>query len=99
MIERKYARAVILAIFAGLAAVGAQAANDLFQKDGANSRNGFLPATDPTYVKECGACHFRLLARASAGALVGAAPEPPWRSTSARASCCPNRRASRSVAT
>jgi hypothetical protein len=58
MIQRKYARAVILALLAGLAAGRAPAANDLFQKDGAASRNGFLPATDPVYVKECGACHF-----------------------------------------
>jgi hypothetical protein len=56
MIERTYA--VVLAMLAGLAAGSAQAANDLFQKDDANPRNGFLVATDPTYVKECGACHF-----------------------------------------
>jgi hypothetical protein len=58
MIERKNARAVILVLLTGLAAVHAMAANDLFQKDGAASRNGFLAATDPTYMKECGACHF-----------------------------------------
>src|SRR5947199_243690 len=58
MIERKYPRAAILALIAGLATGAARAANDLFQKDDANPRNGFLPAADPTYVKECGACHF-----------------------------------------
>jgi hypothetical protein len=36
----------------------AQAADDLFQKTGADSLNGFLAATDPLYVKECGGCHF-----------------------------------------
>lgn len=43
----------------GLLALPALAANDLFQKNGPNdTRNGFLAASDPVYVKECGSCHF-----------------------------------------
>jgi hypothetical protein len=41
-----------------LAALPAGAANELFFKENPGSMNGFLAATDPTYVKECGACHF-----------------------------------------
>jgi hypothetical protein len=36
----------------------AHAANDRFFKDKPGSMNGFLAATDPVYVKECGSCHF-----------------------------------------
>lgn len=36
----------------------AAAANDVFFKDTPGSLNGFLAATDPTYLKECGSCHF-----------------------------------------
>lgn len=50
-------RRYLAALGAGIA-LQAGAANDLFQKDGPNSLNGFLAATDATYVKECGACHF-----------------------------------------
>jgi hypothetical protein len=41
-----------------LMASGAHAANDRFWKDKPGSMNGFLAATDPVYVKECGSCHF-----------------------------------------
>jgi hypothetical protein len=41
-----------------LLASGAHAANDRFWKDKPGSMHGFLAATDPTYVKECGSCHF-----------------------------------------
>ena len=47
-----------LALAASCAMFGAEAANDLFHKRSADSRNGFLAATDATYVKECGSCHF-----------------------------------------
>jgi hypothetical protein len=40
------------------AALHAHAADDRFWKDKPGSTNGFLAATDPLYVKECGACHF-----------------------------------------
>ena len=36
----------------------ATAANDRFFKEKPGSTNGFLAATDATYVKECGSCHF-----------------------------------------
>jgi hypothetical protein len=41
-----------------LLATFAHAADDRFVKDSPGSMNGFLAAKDPTYVKECGACHF-----------------------------------------
>lgn len=43
------------AVFATLSAGAAQ---ELFFKENAESRNGFLAARDETYVKECGSCHF-----------------------------------------
>ena len=58
MNRRTIARAAALTVFTALATGSALAANDLFQKDSANPRNGFLQATDPIYMKECGACHF-----------------------------------------
>jgi hypothetical protein len=39
-------------------ACSANAADTLFYKDGPSSMRGFQPATDPTYLKECGSCHF-----------------------------------------
>jgi hypothetical protein len=50
----------ILALFTTcfLVALNAHAANDRFFKDKPGSMNGFLAATDPEYVKECGSCHF-----------------------------------------
>ena len=39
-------------------AAPAFAANDLFYKEVPGSMNGFLPAKDPLYVRECGSCHF-----------------------------------------
>jgi hypothetical protein len=41
-----------------LASGAALAANDGFYKDTPDSKRGFLAATDPLYVKECGSCHF-----------------------------------------
>jgi hypothetical protein len=49
---------VFLSLALALAAFPACAANDLFFKDRPGSMNGFLAATDPTYLKECGSCHF-----------------------------------------
>ena len=43
---------------AALAAAGADAADDRFWKDKPGSTHGFLAASDPLYVKECGSCHF-----------------------------------------
>lgn len=40
------------------ASIPALAANDRFWKEAPGSVNGFLPAKDPLYVKECGSCHF-----------------------------------------
>jgi hypothetical protein len=48
----------LLCLALSAACLSAGAANDLFFKEKPGSMNGFLPATDPTYVKECGACHF-----------------------------------------
>lgn len=48
----------LFAIGAGMACLAAQAANDRFYKERPDSRNGFLAAQDPLYVKECGSCHF-----------------------------------------
>ncbi|HET7730524.1 MAG TPA: hypothetical protein VFK48_10865 [Usitatibacter sp.] len=47
-----------LAALAACAALGAPAADEIFQKDGPSSMNGFLAANHPLYVKECGGCHF-----------------------------------------
>ena len=47
-----------LALAAGMGCISAQAANDRFYKEKPDSRNGFLAARDPLYVKECGSCHF-----------------------------------------
>ena len=55
MIHVLRAAIALLGCAAGLAA---HAANDRFFKERPDSRNGFLAATDPTYVKECGSCHF-----------------------------------------
>jgi hypothetical protein len=40
------------------AALPAVGADDRFHKEKPGSMNGFLAATDPLYVKECGSCHF-----------------------------------------
>lgn len=48
----------LLAIAIALAILPAGAADDRFHKTKPGSMNGFLAATDPVYVKECGACHF-----------------------------------------
>lgn len=47
----------VLAALALAACSGADAANDRFFKEAPGSMNGFMPATDPLYRKECGACH------------------------------------------
>ena len=47
-----------MVIIAGIACLAAHAANDRFFKEKPDSRNGFLAARDPLYVKECGSCHF-----------------------------------------
>jgi hypothetical protein len=47
-----------VAALAACASLAAGAADDLFHKTSPGSKNGFLAATDPTYVKECGSCHF-----------------------------------------
>lgn len=44
-------------LLAALACLPALAANDRFWKESPDSMNGFMPARDPLYVKECGACH------------------------------------------
>jgi hypothetical protein len=41
-----------------LAPLPAWAADDAFHKPEPGSKNGFLAAHDPVYVKECAACHF-----------------------------------------
>ena len=48
----------LTALVAALAILPAGAADDRFFKEKPGSMNGFLAATDPVYVKECGACHF-----------------------------------------
>lgn len=48
---------VAVAAFA-LSGLAAQAASERFYKEKPDSMNGFLAAKDPTYVKECGSCHF-----------------------------------------
>ncbi len=50
-------RAAFLAT-ALLCAFPAAAADDHFFKETPDSLNGFLAARDPTYVRECGSCHF-----------------------------------------
>ena len=48
-----------LLLAAALAAsLAASAADDRFYRKTADSMNGFFPATDAAYVKECGSCHF-----------------------------------------
>ena len=46
-----------LAALALAAVLPAQAANDRFWRETPDSPNGFMPAKDPLYVKECGSCH------------------------------------------
>jgi Dihaem cytochrome c len=48
----------IILVAALLGALPAAATQELFYKESADSRNGFLAARDETYIKECGACHF-----------------------------------------
>jgi hypothetical protein len=50
--------AATLLIGAGLAGPCALASHERFHKASKDSKDGFLAATDPTYVKECGSCHF-----------------------------------------
>jgi hypothetical protein len=47
-------------LIAAMASLDASASHERFHKERnePNSTSGFLAATDPTYVKECGACHF-----------------------------------------
>ncbi|HUP30575.1 MAG TPA: hypothetical protein VM122_10415 [Usitatibacter sp.] len=52
----RYARWFAALAFA--AALPALAANDRFYKEAPGSMNGFMPARDALYVKECGSCHF-----------------------------------------
>jgi len=47
-----------VALAAAATSFACQAANDRFYKEKPGSMNGFLAATDATYVKECGSCHF-----------------------------------------
>jgi hypothetical protein len=39
-------------------AFDSRASHERFHKDPANPKSGLMAATDPTYVKECGSCHF-----------------------------------------
>ena len=41
-----------------MACVTAHAASERFWKEKPGSMGGFMAAKDPTYVKECGSCHF-----------------------------------------
>ena len=52
--------AALFATAATLASFQAVATHERFHKDrnDPNSKSGFFAATDPTYVKECGSCHF-----------------------------------------
>ena len=54
----RFAIRLVLAACAALASLAAPAANDRFFKESSDSVNGFMPARDATYVKECGSCHF-----------------------------------------
>ncbi len=56
--QMKQIKLVTLAILLGLASFVACAADDRFFKENQASKNGFMPAKDPLYVKECGSCHF-----------------------------------------
>ncbi|MEO5695028.1 MAG: hypothetical protein ABIQ72_17975 [Usitatibacter sp.] len=49
-------RAVLLSI--AIIGTSAHAASDRFYKEKPSSMNGFLADKDPTYLKECGSCHF-----------------------------------------
>jgi hypothetical protein len=49
-------RFILAAVLA--AALGAHAADDRFHKKTPDSMNGFAPARDALYIKECGTCHF-----------------------------------------
>ena len=51
-------KSILLAIAMACVALAAGAADDRFHKEKPGSMNGFLAATDPLYVKECGSCHF-----------------------------------------
>jgi hypothetical protein len=51
-------KTLAFAVAAFIAALPAFAADDRFYKDKPGSMHGFLAATDPVYVKECGTCHF-----------------------------------------
>ena len=42
----------------GFAGTNALASHERFHKESKDSKGGFFAATDPTYVKECGSCHF-----------------------------------------
>ena len=44
-------------LLAAAVCLPALAANDRFWKESPDSMNGFMPARDPLYVKECGSCH------------------------------------------
>ena len=46
---------LVATAFAGTSAV---ASHERFHKATKDSKDGFFAATDPTYVKECGSCHF-----------------------------------------
>ena len=50
--------ATTLLLAGGLASTAALGAHERFHKDSPDSKGGFLAATDPTYLKECGSCHF-----------------------------------------
>lgn len=51
-------RLLISLAIAAFASGSSLAANDRFYKETPDSKRGFLAATDPLYVKECGSCHF-----------------------------------------
>jgi hypothetical protein len=56
--EEKVTRFLSSLAVAAFASVSALAAHDQVYKDTPDSMRGFLAATDPLYVKECGSCHF-----------------------------------------
>ena len=48
----------LLLVATGFAGSSALASHERFHKESKDSKGGFFAATDPTYVKECGSCHF-----------------------------------------
>lgn len=48
----------LLLSLATMVSFNASAIDDFFEKTGPDSMNGVLAVKDPTYLKECGGCHF-----------------------------------------